>query len=242
VSTREEVQSGVLVYTCNCGWLDTGHADSHSYRPNVGAQSLWSQMVGETGVASLKLGESGFKVTYTQDMSKWHVTAAETRSYFVKRGLSTAQREEVALAIFIEVSVGFETMQGSFPWGWISSRSKDSSFSEEDLVSDLIGFYVAVRPGIKPVDLCKAVSVEASLVVWDTYGSVGSHKNHTFVPVFHPCDECRGAARFPHVFQEIQPAAKGRLFRDWTVTHLAPGAHFNNDADEAVLAPPRHLR
>jgi hypothetical protein len=242
VSTREEVESGILVYTCNCGWLDTGHADSHSYRPNVGAQSLWAQVTGETGLASVKTGESGFKVTYTQDMRKYHVTAAETRVYFVKRGLTTAQREAVALSIFMEVSVGFEALQGSFPWSWVSSASKASSFSEEDLVSDLIGFYVAVRPGVKPVDLCQGVSVKASLDVWDKWGSVGSNKNHTFAPAFHPCDECQGAGRFPPLFQEIQPAPKGKLFRDWTVGYLTPGASFNNDADEAVLAMPQHWR
>ncbi len=120
MSTRDEVESGILVYTCNCGWLDTGHANPTSYRANVGADSLWRQMTSESGLRSQKTGESGFKVTYTQDMSKWHVTAAETRSYFVKRGLSTAQKESVALAIFMEVSVGFETLQGSFPWAWLS--------------------------------------------------------------------------------------------------------------------------
>lgn len=216
MSTREEVESGVLVYTCNCGWLDTGHADSRSRRPHVGAESLWRQMTTESGMPSQKSGANGFKVTYTQDMRKYHVTAAETRDYFVAKGLSIEQKETVALAIFMEVSVGFETLQGSFPWAWVSRASKDSSFSEEDLVSDLIGFYVAVRPGIRPRELCHAVSKEASLAVWDTYGSVGSNKNHSFNPVFHPCDECKGAGRFPAVLQQITPATKGRLFRDWS--------------------------
>jgi hypothetical protein len=216
LSTREEVESGILVYTCNCGWLDTGHADSRSRRPHVGAESLWREVLGETGIASQKAGESGFKVTYTQDMRRWHVTADATRSYFVKRGLTVAQKESVALSIFMDVSIAFETLQGSFPWSWVSSRSRDSSFSEEDLVSDLIGFYVAVRPGIDVLRLCRPVSQAASLAVWDTYGSVGSNKNHTFSPRFHPCDECRGAGRFPGEFQQIVPAPKGPLFRDWT--------------------------
>jgi hypothetical protein len=238
VSTRDEVESGILVYTCNCGWLDTGHANPTSYRPNVGADSLWKQITAEGGQRSQKTGENGFKVTYTQEMSKWRVTAAETRSYFVKRGLNVAQKEQVALAIFMEVSVGFETLQGSFPWSWVSSRSRDSSFSEEDLVSDLIGFYVAVRPGLKPKDLCKTVSKEASLAVWDTYGSVGSNKNHTFSPAYHPCDECKGSARFPPAFQQIVPAPKGPLFRDWTV---AGRTTFGSDpagiADEVFVVP-----
>jgi hypothetical protein len=62
VSTREEVESGILVYTCNCGWLDTGHADSRSRRPHVGAESLWQQVTNESGIASRRKGANGFKV------------------------------------------------------------------------------------------------------------------------------------------------------------------------------------
>jgi hypothetical protein len=242
MSTREEVAKGILVYTCNCGWLDRGHADSRSRRPHVGAESLWEQMTKESGLASKKAGSTGFKVTYTQDMRKAGVSAEETRSYFVKRGLGTAQKESVALAIFMEVSVGFETLQGSFPWSWVSSRSRESSFSEEDLVSDLIGFYVAVRPKVNVLDLCKPVSVLASLVVWDTYGSVGSNKNHTFSPVFHKCDECVGPNRFPPTFQQIVPAPKGSLFRDWTVGSSVYGIDFSGDADEAVDTTPMPIQ
>jgi hypothetical protein len=241
VSTREEVESGILVYTCNCGWLDTGHADAHGYRPHVGAESLWREINAERGTPSGMAGQSGFKVTYTQDMRKWGVTAAFTKDYFVRRGLTPAQKESVALAIFMEVSIGFETLQGSFPWSWVSSRSKDSSFSEEDLVSDLIGFYVAVRPGTDARALCKTVSKEASLAVWDTFGSVGSHKNHTFSPVFHPCDECKGAGRFPTAFQQIVPAAKGPLFRDWTWSaYNGLGQDPTGTVDEVVIVRREH--
>lgn len=240
MSTREDVESGILVYTCNCGWLDTGHADSRSRRPNVGAASLWAQVSGETGIASQTTGASGFKVTYRQEMRRYGISAGTTRDYFVRRGLTTAQKESVALAIFMEVSVGFETVQGSFPWSWVSSRSRDSSFSEEDLVSDLIGFYVAVRPGIDVRALCNPVSRQASLDVWDRWGSVGSHKNESFTPNFHPCDECRGAGRFPAAFQQITPATKGTLFRDWTWAP-APTAFGVPDptgtVDEVIFVP-----
>ncbi|WP_437719051.1 hypothetical protein WMF45_23135 [Sorangium sp. So ce448] len=232
MSTREDVERGVLVYTCNCGWLDTGHADSRSRRPHVGAASLWRQITTESGLASRRPGASGFKVTYTQDMRWRGLTAAETRIYFVRRGLSPAQKESVALSIFMEVSYAFEEMQGSFPFSL--TRANDSSFSEEDLVSDLIGFYVAVRPGIRPLDLCRGVSRRASLAVWDTYGSVGSHKNRSFSPVFHPCDECRGPSRFPPTFQQIVPAAKGDLFRDWIVR---PTIGLSDDEADELFVP-----
>lgn len=246
MSTREQVENGDLVYTCNCGWFDTGHANPKSHHPNVGAESLWSQIRAESGRSSLKAGESGFKVTYIQDMRKWYVTAAEERSYFVKRGLSTAQKESVALTIFMEVSVGFENLQGSFPWSWVSSNSKDSSFSEEDLVSNLIGFYVAVRRGIDPLILCRPINppvkdkekTKPSVAVWDKYGSVGSNKNRTFRPVFHPCDECTGPHRFPATFEQIQPATKGTLFRDWTWERVAVFSGSTGAADETISLPP----
>lgn len=231
MSTREQVESGVLVYACNCGWYDSGHADPKSRRPNVGAESLWDQVNAESGLASLKTGESGFMVTYTQDMRRFRVTVGETRSYFVKRGLSPAQKESVALTIFMEVSYAFEALQGSFPWKLVT----DSGFSEEDLVSDLIGFYRTVRPGIKPLELCRPISRDASLAVWDAYGSVGSNKNRTFKPVFHPCDECMGPKRFPPTFKQIQPASKGTLLRSWTLETVSILSGPTGDADEAIL-------
>ena len=34
----------VRAYSCNCGWVDLGHADSASRRPHVGAQNLWGEV------------------------------------------------------------------------------------------------------------------------------------------------------------------------------------------------------
>lgn len=231
MSTRDQVESGVLVYTCNCGWLDTGHSDSRSRRPHVGAQSLWNQILNETGKNSLLTQENGFKVTYRQEMTKWGVSPGETRDYFVVHGMNRAQKETVALAIFQEVSVAFEAMQGTFPYS-LSAGSADSSFSEEDLVSDLIGFYLAVRSGINQRVLCNAVTKDQSLQVWDTYGSVGSHKNETWTPMFHPCDGCRGRPRFPATFQAITPDPKGNYFRDWRMGTTVLGFHVGSNVDE----------
>lgn len=210
MSGRKDVESGRLVYTCNCGWVDKGHANPSSTRQNVGAESLWKQIKDETGVVSRQGG--GFKVTYTQDMRKWGLSAGVTKTYYVKKGLSTEQKESVALAIFMEVSHGFESLQASFPY----SVTTDSGYSEEDLVSNLIGFYLVVRPGVRYLDLCQEVSKKASLKVWDKFGAVGSNKNTNFSPVFHECDECKGARmQFPSSLEVIRPAQRGALYRDW---------------------------
>jgi hypothetical protein len=213
MSNRNDVVNGLLVYTCNCGWIDKNHAVKTSNRPNVGAGSLWKQIKDETGTRS-KLGD-GFQVTYRQDMGGrlpvvGLVTVGETGEYFVKTGLSKEEKESVALAIFMEVSTNFEAFQGLF--------FLQSSFSAEDLVSDLVSFYNAVRPGTDYIRTCHPVSPTASLAVWDQHGDVGRTKNHTFYPIFYPCAECQNQPiKFPAELQAIKPAAKGTVFRDWTM-------------------------
>ena len=230
MTTRNDVKTGRLVYTCNCGWVDMGHASSISPRPNVGAVSLWKQIQGATGNKATREALPGFKVTYTQDMHGKipllgiGVSASETKSYFVSSTLSLCQKESVALAIFMEVSMGFEALQGRFPW---SLKTGDSSFSGEDLVSNLIGFYLAVRPKLGSLQhfvekLCGKVSVRAALAVWDAYGSVGKNKNHTFKPEFFQCKECTGAPKFPAALEQIQPAQKGQWFWDWNDSAVEP--------------------
>ena len=213
MSTREDVEKGLLVYSCRGGWIDKNHALKTTTRQFVGANNLWKQIVDETGTKSQFPGENGFKVTYIQDATQFHVGV--TKSYCVKYGLSSSIKESVALAIFQEVSMEFESMQGWAVWS-------DSSFSVEDLVSNMIGFYRAVRPGPDYVALCQPVSKEASLKIWDTKGAVGSHKNKKFEPVFFDCDECTAKGPFPIELQKITPATKtgsikgaNEYFRDW---------------------------
>jgi len=113
--------------------------------------------------------------------------------------------------------MAFEGMQGL---GRIIGS--DSSFSVEDLVSNLLGFYIAVRPGIDYLSLCQPVSVEASLKVWDTHGAVGSHQNRRFTPGYFECEKCSSRGPFPRELQQIQPIPKSgdtrganQYFRDW---------------------------
>src|SRR6185295_12948972 len=110
----------------------------------------------------------------------------------------------------------------------------DSGFSVEDLVSDLIGFYKTVRPSVDYIPLCKPVSKDASLAIWDKFGSVGSKKNNTFRPIFYECEECKKQGitpKFPDELLAIEPAKKGTSFRDWkyTITQVP-----DKDADEII--------
>lgn len=208
MTTRSDIP-GRLIYTCNCGWVDKGHANSRSTRPHVGAQSLWQQIRDKSGPKT-KWPFDGYLVIYRQDML-WHgFGVGYGGKYLVAQNLSIQQMESVALGIFLEVTFGFESLQ----W-WTGAPS--SSFSEEDVVSNLLGFYKVVRPELDVMKLCEPVSAEASFAVWDANKGLG--KNETTKPVFHPCDECKQAPRFPQQLQQIIPARKGKsggnLWRDW---------------------------
>jgi len=223
MSTRKDIIDGKdsgtatygLVYSCTCGWIDLGHANPAG---KDGVRALWKQF---TSAPSPTAG-SGYKVTYRQKMSKTvsvvTVSAKYEKVYWVSTKLTKKQKEQVALAIFLEVSHGFETMQSNVVFREVT----DSGYSVEDLVSNLIGFYRAVR-ALDYVHLCKPVSKEAALKVWDEFGSVGSHKNRfeNVVSLF-PCSECGViggpmCSPIPMELTEIIPAVKGSLFREWTL-------------------------
>ncbi|HEX6245489.1 MAG TPA: hypothetical protein VFZ61_31415, partial [Polyangiales bacterium] len=146
------------------------------------------------------------------------------KHYVVRRGLSNVQKQRVALAIFVEVSLQFEGVQDS----WLARKltGSDSGFSQEDLVSNLIGFYKALNPRLDIDALCKPVSVEASRKVWNAAGPVGMNKNRSFSPMFHACAECTSTPVFPKEFQAIQPAIKGEWFDDWVPPPPTPPPGF----------------
>ena len=211
------IQNGKLAYTCNCGWVDTSHATDPGDRPYVGAKDLWKQVSQEKGKASSQGG--GYQVVYAQDA---YIGTLDRRvggfgSYFVRYGLSLGQKKSVALAIFQEVSFNFESMQGLAIWS-------DSSFSQEDLVSNLLGFYSAVEGKTFNyyMGICGKVSQNGTLEVYRQHGSPGSKKNKKFEPILYSCSECSGKNQFPKELQTIKPAEKGigaraenNLFRNW---------------------------
>jgi len=73
MSTREDVVNGLLVYTCKAGWIDKNHALKTTSRPNVGADNLWRQVNSESGPRSRFPGVNGYKVTYTQDATRFRI-------------------------------------------------------------------------------------------------------------------------------------------------------------------------
>jgi hypothetical protein len=213
------IKNGRLRYSCKCGWVDIGHADPKTVRPGIGPRHLWSQILNETGKQTVHPRADGFKVTYTQDAAVSFlgvkVHPGVTRSYLVSPFLRLPEKESVALGIFREVSEKFETKQGLAFWS-------GSDFSVEDLVSNLISFYLAVRPGPDYLKLCEVVSEAESLKVLDRYPKALSVKNKDFRPIYFESDACSCSGPFPPALQAIKPAVKGKLFRDWTLQDEIP--------------------
>ncbi len=199
-----------LIYTCNCGWFDKGHANG------VAAGKLWKNILDEKDKYRQNRLD-GYKLTYSQDTISAGITFNKhSQDFFIKGNLSNIEKEQVALAIFQEVSLGFEQQQLSsgIKGFFVENFGPASGFSEEDLVSNIAGFYKAMRGTIWE-NLCKPVSKEASLKIWDTDGPVGWNKNHTFLPKFHECDECPANPQFPFEYQVIKPIEKGILHFDF---------------------------
>ena len=87
------------------------------------------------------MSKRSFLISYWQGMGSRAFQVVHGRLYSIRKGLTLTRKKEVALRIFMEVSLGFEAMQGSWPYSWVT----DSGFSAEDLTSNLIGFYRAVE-------------------------------------------------------------------------------------------------
>lgn len=122
-----------------------------------------------------------------------------------------AAREQAALGIFLAASYEFEQLQSSAPFSWRTS----SGFSE-DLMSDLIGFYVAFRGFnmARTRAICGEVSVKESYRIWDTFTphGIGLLKNYHTRPVLFPTKEgvsLPADVSFPHELMTIRPAPDG---------------------------------
>jgi hypothetical protein len=131
-ASNAESKTYGLVYTKKAGWIDLGHAQAK------GARMLWRQIKSEPQTQGTRYR---YFVNYSEEMSTKIIGVGVTDHFWVKRHLTLQEKKSVAMAIYFSVSMDFETFQGQIPL----SKTKDSSFSGEDLMSNLIGFYRAVE-------------------------------------------------------------------------------------------------
>lgn len=251
-----KVKAG-LIYTCNGGWIDLGHAQPANSRLSIGAVNLWKQMEAEAGTAPkwecdpanyagasmaaanygmpvmpplqciwdsahrFPDGSEGFVVRYRQDHGALYHGLGKSLGvegvYVVKKGLLQKRKKAIALSIFMAVSRRFETFQSWF------SFATDSGFSQDDLVSNLVGFYIGIgeMTRAEAIALLHPVSREAAEAIWDRSGPVGQNKNRSWTPQLQPSwvsdpaarecrDECAAQPKeLPAEFRAIKPAEPG---------------------------------
>lgn len=193
-----------LIYTRQCGWVDLGHANPASAKKLLRKLSL-----NNNGV-----GNKPRKIIYSQMMGNKYVKLGVRKSYIIKQSLTPTEKKSVALSIFFDVSNDFERFQGN----WLFRYFTNSSYSAEDLVSNLIGFYRAASPGRNYIQLCEPVSKDIALDIWDKFGSVGENKNRTFGPYLYPVNPNSKNGPMsvvtPWFLRTIKRSQKGFLFID----------------------------
>lgn len=191
-----------------------GHAN-----PVGGAQLLINdiQAVSRTPV-NIRFRSRQEVIVYYSQMSRigfrgLQLGVGTGRKYAIKIGIDPLQVKSVALAIFMGVSISFESMQSN----WLFNKVSTSGFSVEDLVSDLIGFYIAIYPGEDVIAQCDPVSKEEAFAIWDAYGPVGNNKNYDFNPMFFPDPRIQCGkpihGRLPFFLERIRPAIEGDDYR-----------------------------
>lgn len=161
-----------IVYTEVLGWVDLGHAQGKDIR-----ELLRLMAQGESS------GKEFYEVKYSQGMTSPFklLRSGKTMTWRIRRGRPHWEQKSIALAMMMTMARKFEAFQGSFPNNLVT----DSSFSGEDLVSDLLGFYRVVSVQ-NPFSQLRTVSKAEALKRWDHYGKIGSWKNETFQPLLFP--------------------------------------------------------
>ncbi len=210
---RDEYEEEILadkpdiVFTANYGWVDTSHAFTNTNRtdePYIGVESLWNQLKNKP--SSDQVYEGYYSVNYKQDVITGFglISIGIERQYLVKEGLSLDERKSIALAIFQDVSNAFETFQNVHP-------ISESSYSPEDLPSNMLSFYRIVE-GISENEIRKLIqplSSEKSLEVYRSYPGTFTkerYKNRSFKPRYFDTPYTSSSFGIPDKLNTIKPA------------------------------------
>lgn len=137
VPTVQSIIDGTHSYSCNCGWIDWGHAS-----PGTAKSILKGVYVDPMPVNS---NYKVLRVSMTAGNIPFIGGLGVTRYAVVRTSQSLPDKQRIALGIFMDLSEQFETWQGNSIPSMFSSRLRQSSFSEEDLASNLMSFYLALH-------------------------------------------------------------------------------------------------
>ena len=175
VPKRDDID-GTYCFSANCGWIDWSHADP----------SLSANLIKRVQQASDALKSAGTNATAsTGELSSPTMTSGaagivvHSANMRVKllRPLSADEVLSVSLSLFKKLSVAFETQQE------LTDLIRESSFAQEDLPSNLMGFYMAAKGYTQDQikQYCGALDKAASVQEYDNNHDF--KKNRTFSPI-----------------------------------------------------------
>ena len=132
VPTISEIKNGTQIYSCNCGFIDLGHAN-----PSVGNQIF--ELLDQINYQKSNTAEG-----YRKDVMLLRISISpllvlkQTVNAVVKtKNLNNEIiKDQIAYGIYREIMIKIENAQNT-PWTWFTN------YSFEDLASDEIGFYLS---------------------------------------------------------------------------------------------------
>lgn len=207
VPTKSGIKTGDYSWSPTCGWIDWGHAN-----PTLAKALIANVQKGSDDLKSGGGGSGGSGGTGTMKAAKFGVVfSSASMEVRLARPLTPDEVLAVSLSMFKNLSLIFEIQQG-----WTDVLS-GSSFSQEDLPSNLIGFYRAAR-GYSTQDIkrfCDAQDVEESLREFDRNSDF--KKNPSFEPY--------GGGSWPPELSNIDDTKGASLY---TVAAVTVGGPMSN--------------
>ena len=171
VPDERGTREGRYTFSTNCGWIDWGHANAGLTTRLIQRVQQASDALTAAGTAVTPTTGQFTTPTMTSAAAGVVLSSASVRVRLL-RPLSRSEVNEVALSIFKTLSFAFEMQQF---WTEIAGNSW---FSQEDLPSNLIAFYMAVN-GFSRQDVTTFCGGR------DVSGSVAEfQRNHDFVRNF----------------------------------------------------------
>ncbi|TRX60189.1 toxin [Fulvivirga sp. M361] len=214
---EKAILEGDIYFTANYGWVDDTHAftDTKRNEPYIGVGELWRQLENEP--SSDQIFRGYYSVNYKQDIVIGNFSVGIERQYLVKPNLSIEERKSIALAIFQDVSMAFEQLQGIHP-------TSGSSFEPADLPSNMLSFYRNVEGLSKDEikEMIQPLSPKQSLEVYRSYPGTftdSQYKNRSFEPRYFDTPYTSSNFGVPDKLNTIKPASISSV-RDFGTANL----------------------
>ena len=210
---EQSILNGEAEFSCKCGWIDWNHV-RHSDEIGYGILDDLRYIEHSPGpVNGLWAVQIRINISFLDVFNKFAV---------VPKGNVTGLVSHLAVSMFMDANEQFEMNQ--LAWGRMTGieRLRTSYFSEEDLPSDIMGFYAGYKrfyaPGLRSEDvynnirrMCGAVGLQESLSVFQTAYKNGNasvfgwkHWRPRLVPITG-CDAglCAGPRAWPSEFTAL---------------------------------------